>query len=331
MDFGLALPQFDFSVPGHDELPWPAVLEWAGRAEALGFTSLWLADHLLYSIEKYGGPPDQWRCLDPLPALAGVARATTTARIGTLVLCAQLRPPTLLAKAMATLDVLSGGRLTIGIGAGWNEPEYAVAGIPFERPGVRLEQLTEAVEILRGMLGGGPFTFDGAHYAAHDAPCRPAAVQQPAPPIWVGGRGDRLLALVAGHADGWNTAWSITPAEWHDRTTVLDAACHRLGRDPASVTRSVGLYALVGEDEADLADRWRRLGAISPPGVLDGLSLDDWRVGRLVGTVDQVAEQLAGWGQAGVDTLIANLAAVPFSVTTPDDLELLARACRLAH
>src|SRR5687768_14781129 len=137
MHVGLALPQFDFSVPGRTPLPYEDVLQWARAAEEHGLDSVWLADHVFWSIEKYGGPPGTHSALDPIAALAGVARATRRARLGTLVLCAPLRPAAVAAKALATLDVVAGGRLDVGVGAGWYEPEFHAAGIPFERPAVR--------------------------------------------------------------------------------------------------------------------------------------------------------------------------------------------------
>lgn len=316
MDVGLALPQFDFSVPGRSPLPWDAVVAWATAAEANGLDAVWLADHVFWSIEKYGGPRGTSSAIDPIAALAGLARVTTTVRLGTLVLCAPLRPPTVAAKALATVDILSGGRLSVGLGAGWYEPEFRAAGIAFERPGVRLRQLAEAVDIYKAMFAGG----------WNQAPCWPRPVQQPRPPVFVGGRGDRLLEVAARHADGWNTVWRHTPESYRERTAVLDAACERVGRDPDDVERSLGLYTLVGEDEADVRRRYDRLQAATPPGVIDTVPLEEWRRGALVGTVEQVAEQLAAWAEAGVAHLIACLGALPFAVTDVDDLSLLAAA-----
>ncbi|MFN2507081.1 MAG: LLM class flavin-dependent oxidoreductase [Acidimicrobiales bacterium] len=329
MRVGLALPQFDFSVPGERPLAWGTVAVWARRAEDLGFSSLWLADHLFLDLSRYGGPAEPSGAFDPIPALAALARVTHRARIGSLVLCGPLRPPSVLAKALATLDVISGGRLTVGIGAGWYEPEFAAAGVRFERPAVRLGQLAEAIVILRGLFGGGPFTFAGRHWSVENALCLPLPVQRPHPPIWVGGRGDALLRLAARHADGWNTVWVWTPDEYRQRSRFLDAACEGAGRDPAAVTRSLGLFTLVGEDEADLRRRFERLCRLSPPGVLEGTSLADWRRGRLVGTVEQVGEQLEGWAELGVDDLIVGAGVVPFAVAHPDDLEMIAAACSL--
>ena len=329
VNIGLALPQYDFSVPGESPLRWETLLGWAERAEALGFDSVWLSDHMFLDISRYGAPSGDHGCFDPIVALAAIARRTSRVRLGTLTLCVPLRPATILAKALATLDVLSGGRLVAGLGAGWYEPELRAAGLALERPGVRLARLAEAVQVVRGMFGGGPFTFDGRYERALDARCQPRPVQRPAPPIWVGGRGDRLIELAGRHADGWNTAWLPSPEAWAGRSKLLDVACEKAGRDPASVTRSVGLYALAGESEADLAARFRRLQELSPPGVLDHVDLPMWRRGRLVGTVEQVGEQVRRWESLGVSSLVLTAGAVPFALAAADDVELLATACRV--
>lgn len=295
---GLALPQYDYSVPGASCLAWSTVEDWAQRAERLGFSSLWMADHLFLSIEKYGAPAGDHFGYDPIVGLAALARTTSRVQLGTLVLCASLRPPKLLASQLETLHDLAAGRLVAGIGAGWFEPEYRAAGLAFGSPSRRLAQLAEVLDV----LAPGPT------------------------PRWVGGKGDRLLEVVAGHADGWNAAWSWTPEAYRQRVEVLERACERHGRDPRTVTRSIGLYTLVGEDEDDLSRRFRRLQELSPPGVAGGTSLDEWRTGKLVGTVEQVREQAARWSSLGVSTLIAGLGALPFSVTDPDDLDLLASA-----
>lgn len=318
MRIGLALPQFDVPVAGRPPLPWGTVVDWATRAEGLGFGSVWLADHLFWDLSRYGGPQQPIASFAPLPALAAIARRTASVRLGTLVLCNPLRPPAVLAKALATLDVVSGGRLIAGIGAGWYEPEFEAAGVPFEPPRQRLAHLAEAITVLKALFGG-----------EADAPFLPLPLQRPRPPIWVGGRGDALLRLAARHADGFNTVWVYTPESYRERTAVLDAACERIGRDPATITRSLGLYALVGEDEADLRRRFELLRGVSPPEILGGVTLADWRRGRLVGTVEQVGEKVAGWAETGVDELIAAPGCAPFVAGSPDDLEMLAAACSL--
>jgi len=330
MEIGIALPQYDFFAPEPEPgpLPWAIVEATARHAEALGFHSLWLSDHLFLDSSRYGGPSRRCPGFDPLPALGALARVTHRIRLGTLTLCVPLRPATLTAKQLATVDVLSGGRLTVGLGAGWSEDEFLVAGVPFRRPGQRLRQVEEAIHVTRGMFGGGPFSFEGRYEHVTDAMCLPRPLQQPSPPIWVGGSGDRLLDLVARVADGWNTAWIWTPERYQARLDTLYAACDRAGRDPATVTLSLGQYSLIGEDPADLGRRFEHLRSTTP-GALGGASLDGWRRGRLVGTVDEVRDQLAGWEALGVSTLVVSPRPMPFSVPGPDDLEILAHACRL--
>ena len=154
------------------------------------------------------------------------------ARLGTLVLCEALRPATVLAKALASLDRITGGRLDVGLGAGWYEPEYAAIGMDFPSPGVRLARLAEAVEIVTELLGagGGPCTFDGEFHSADGAINLPPALQVPRPPVFVGGKGNRLIQLAVELADGWNTCWVWTPEAYQER---LDVHAHGLRSGPA--------------------------------------------------------------------------------------------------
>ena len=326
MQIGLALPQYDYSVPGESPLRWETLLEHARRAEALGFDSLWLSDHLFLDISKYGGSDEVHGAFEPLVTLAALARTVTRPRLGTLVMCEALRPATVLAKALATLDRICDGRLDVGLGAGWYEPEYEAIGMKLPPPRERLDRLEEAVTVVKGMLGGGPLTFDGRFHRAIAARNLPPALQEPRPRVFVGGKGDRLIALAAAHADGWNTCWVWTPEAYRGRLDVLGAACERAGRDPATVWRTLGLYALCGEDEADLERRFERMRTAMPAGVVPQ-SLAEWRIGRLVGTVEDVREQARVWGdELGVETLVLGVGPVPFSVTALDDVELLAHA-----
>lgn len=323
---GLALPQYDFAATGADAaLEWETIVEYAQLAERARFDSLWLSDHLFLDVGKYGGPDTREFAYEPLVSLAALARATATIRLGTLVLCEALRPASVTAKALATLDVISGGRLDVGIGAGWYEPEYEAIGMTMPSPGVRLARLDEAIAVLDGLLGGGPLDFDGEYQHASGAVVDPPARQVPRPPIVVGGKGDRLLDLVARRADGWNTCWTWTPDAYRERVAVLDAACVRHDRDPASVIRSLGLYALCGEDEADLAARFARLKTVMPPGTLND-DLETWRTTRLVGTPDAIRVQAEVWSELGVSELIVSPGSVPFALGSPDDVEALGGA-----
>lgn len=332
MRIGLALPQYDYSVPGENPLRWDTVVAFARHAEDLGFDSLWLSDHVFLDLAKYGADDRRYGTYEPIAALGALARVVRRARLGTLVLCEVLRPASVLAKAVATLDRISAGRIDVGLGAGWYEPDYDAVGMPFPRPGERLDRLAEAVQVCRGLLvaGGEPFTFDGASHRCEAAVLDPPPVQQPGPSVFVGGKGDRLLRLAARYADGWNTCWVWTPESYRERLDVLERACDDVARDPATVWRSLGLYALCGGDDADLAARFDRLRDVTPAGVLDGVTLDEWRTGRLVGTVEQVAEQLTAWDALGVETVIVGPGAVPFQVASIEDLEPLAAAAAAA-
>jgi alkanesulfonate monooxygenase SsuD/methylene tetrahydromethanopterin reductase-like flavin-dependent oxidoreductase (luciferase family) len=321
------LPQYDYSLPGGAPLSFAAVAEYARLAERHGASSLWLSDHLFLDLAKYGGTDERQGCFDPIVTFGALARLVPRVRLGTLVLLEALRPAAVLAKALATLDRVSGGRVDVGVGAGWYEPEYRALGMEMPAPRERLDRLVDALAVTKGLLGGGPFTYDGVHHRAFDACNLPAAVQEPRPRVFVGGKGDRLLSIAARHADGWNTCWVWSTDAYRERVRVLEAACERVDRDPATVWRTLGLYALCGENERDLERRFDRLRAASPKGTLDGVDLATFRDGRLVGTVEQVREQLAVWETVGVDTLMLGVGAVPFQVGAADDVELLLDAC----
>jgi probable F420-dependent oxidoreductase len=178
---------FRFSVSGGAPQSARALAERARRAEQLGYSTYLLSDHLL-------------DVLAPVPALAAIAATTERLRIGMFVLNNDLRHPAVLAQELATLDVLSEGRLEIGIGAGWNEPEYVASGIPFEPVPTRVSRLEEAVTVLKGLFGDGPFSHAGAHYRISALDGRPKPVQRPHPPILIGGGGKRVLSLAGREA-----------------------------------------------------------------------------------------------------------------------------------
>ena len=178
---------FRFSVGGGDPVSAKAIAERARRAEAIGYSTYVLSDHLL-NVHA------------PIPALAAIATATETLRIGMFVLNNDLRHPAVLAQELASLDILSEGRLEIGIGAGWNEPEYKASGIPFEPVRTRVSRLEEAIAVLKGLFGDEKYSFEGNHYTITEMDGRPKPVQKPHPPILVGGGGKRVLRLAGREA-----------------------------------------------------------------------------------------------------------------------------------
>jgi probable F420-dependent oxidoreductase len=178
---------FRFSVGGGEPLSARALAERAHRAEALGYTTYAISDHLLNTLA-------------PNVGLAAIAAATETLRIGHFVLNNDLRHPAVLHQELASLDVLSEGRLEIGIGAGWNEPEYKASGIPFEPVPTRVSRLEEAVTILKGLFGDAKYSFQGTHYSITEMDGRPKPVQSPHPPILIGGGGKRVLRLAGREA-----------------------------------------------------------------------------------------------------------------------------------
>ncbi len=178
---------FRFLTDTSDPLDGPGVAAFARRAESLGYSAVMMPDHL---VGQYA----------PVPLLTAVAMATEKLRVGTFVFNNNLRHPAVLAQDLATLDRLSGGRLEIGIGAGWNRPEHVAIGIPFEPVGTRISKLAEAITVLKGCFGDGTFSFTGEHYTitGYDAPPKP--VQRPHPPVFIGGGGRRLLTLAGREA-----------------------------------------------------------------------------------------------------------------------------------
>jgi probable F420-dependent oxidoreductase len=322
------MPHYDTSLAGQPA-SWDGLRAAAVTAEGAGFDSLWVSDHLFLDWGKYGGPADRqgsFECWTTLSALAGV---TERVRLGSLTLCNDLRNPALLAKMIATLDVLSGGRVDAGLGAGWYEPEYLAAGIPFDPPGTRIGRLGEAAEILRRLLRGEELSFKGRHYELAGAICRPRPLQDPAPPVWVGGKGDYLLKTVARHADGWNFSWLGSFETYEERLRVAEKACEEADRDPADLKRSVGVYLLAGRDDADVRRRFERLVERTPEGVLAGsnggaaVSWEEFRQTRVAGTVDEVVDRLGRLSELGVEEVIVTLGVLPFQVSDLEDIEMV--------
>ena len=335
MRLGIALPHYDDSLSG-EQASWERLRHVAQLAERCGYDSVWVSDHLFFDWGKYGGPSEPRGTLECWTALTALAAVTDQVRLGSLTLCNDLRNPALVAKMAASLDLLSGGRLEVGVGAGWYEPEYRAAGIPFDGPGTRIARTGEAVEIMTRMLAGEELTFEGRHYSIHGALCRPRPKQSPRPRVWMGGKGDKLLRTAARVADGWNFSWLGTLEGYRERADKATQACEQAGRDPSTLRRSVGAYVLAGSDEADARRRFERLVARTPVGVLRGGASDravSWEMFRrdhVAGSVDEVVDTLGGLDDLDVEEVIVSLGALPFQVADEEDVELVGEVVRPA-
>jgi probable F420-dependent oxidoreductase len=228
---GVQLPEVERVVR------WPELVAMARTAEAVGFDSIWLGDHLLY---RYGdgetrGPWEAWT------ALAGLAAATSRVQLGPLVASTSFHQPAMLAKLAATVDEISGGRLILGLGAGWNETEYRAFGFPFDH---RVSRFEEAFTIVRTLLREGAIDFVGTYYEARDCELLPRP-RPGGPPLLVGSIGERMLAIAMPHVDAWN-GWydwfGNTPDGLRPLMAAVDEACADAGRDPAAVERTVALH-----------------------------------------------------------------------------------------
>lgn len=325
MRVGLALPHYDFSLPGAEPLTFARVAEVATTAERLGFDSVWMSDHFFTSLERYGGDDRPRGSLEPLTTLAALAPLTERVRLGTLVLSAGFRHPAVVAKSATAIDLLSGGRLDLGLGAGWYAPEFEAFGYRFGSVGERFRTLEETLEVLTRLFGEGPASYEGERFRLDGAYNQPRPVQSPRPPIWVGGKGGpRLLGLVARLADGWNAAWRWTPEAYAERVAAAREACERVGRDPATLRLSLGLFTVLGRDEADLERRYAVMAERLPAGVAGKMPLETLRRECLSGTPEQALERLGRFAELGVEELIVSPAPIWFALPDPSMLDLVA-------
>jgi alkanesulfonate monooxygenase SsuD/methylene tetrahydromethanopterin reductase-like flavin-dependent oxidoreductase (luciferase family) len=324
MRFGLALPHYGFSFPD-GEVSFARTAEVARRAETLGFDSVWVSDHFFYTFERYGLPADPIASLEPLTALAGLAVLTDRVRLGTLVLGAPFRHPSILAKTATTLDVLSGGRLELGMGAGWLEREFEAFGYAFGSSGDRFSLLEQVLQILTAFDGDAPATVEAGRFRLVGARTVPPSVQRPRFPIWLGSKGGpRSLAMAARYADGWNTVWRWSPEGYTAVSAEADAACERVGRDPATLRRSVGLYSLIAEDDAAFADLFARARDAMPGGAMAEETSASWCADTLSGTPERIVERVRSFAAIGVEELIVSPWVLPFALPEPQQLELFA-------
>lgn len=284
-------------IEGQEDVTWDQWRALALACEEHGFEGLFRSDHYL-SVEgrTERGTLDAWATLGALAAV------TSRIRLGTLVSPATFRHPSVIAKSAVTVDHASGGRVEVGIGAGWNELEHRAYGFPFADMRTRMDVMAEQLEIIARSFDEGPFSFEGEHYRIEDLDARPKPLQRPRLPIVMGGSaGPRSLALAARWADEYNTVFP-TPEVVAERHGKFARAWEDAGRDPAALVFSVMTVALVGEDEADLRGRAGRLAerrGVEVDAMLEGL-----RSNGVVGTPEQAAERIREYEEAGASRIM---------------------------
>ncbi len=280
-------------IEGQDGVTWPQ-WEALGRAcEEHGIPELFRSDHYL----NLGGIADRGS-LDAWGTLCGLAAVTSTVRLGTMVSPATFRHPSLVAKLVTTADHISGGRVDLGLGAGWHEREHEAYGFPFASTRERMDVLEDQLQVVLGNWGDETFSFSGDHYRLSELEAQPKPIQRPHPPLIIGGSGGRRSAeLAARFGDEYNTPFAAGD-ELRQRRQRVAEACEQAGREMLPFSLMTGI--VLGSDEADLRDRARRLSERSP----DFGGLSDAPPAWIVGTIDQATEQLLELCEAGVDRVM---------------------------
>ena len=253
------------------------IRELAVAAEAVGLDSFWLPDHFIYRPHE----PDQLGCWEGFTFLSALASVTAKIALGPFVAATTFRNPALLAKMADALDEISGGRFILGLGAGNWEPEHTVFGYPFDH---RAGRFAEAMQIIAPLLREGRADFHGKYYEATECVLRPRGPSPSGPPIWVGAKGERMLRIIAKHADAYNAIWPINPAQVTERWEKIAVACKEVGRDPATLDLTVGTFVHLPED---------------------GRPADNDR--EICGSYEEIAAQLQAFAAVGVRHLIVDI------------------------
>jgi F420-dependent oxidoreductase-like protein len=279
-------------------------------AEELGYDSAWLFDHFLPIAGDVTGP-----CLEGMVALTALALKAPRLRAGMLVLGNTYRHPAVVANMAATLDIVTGGRLEMGVGAAWYGEEHAGYGIPFPPLGRRIRMMAESLQIMKALWTEGRVNFQGRYYTLTDAMCEPKPVQVPHhPPLWVGGAGERLtLRIVAEHADGWDSMASVD--QYRHKVGVLADHCRAVGREPDSVRKAIHFVLGIDRDrrraEEKGLDQFLRFGG----------SPEEADQAAVIGTPDECVAILSQYAALGVSHFIIEMRP-PYDY---DALELFAR------
>jgi len=295
---GLYLPNGDGKMsPGIHR--WTDVLRFAQKAEDAGLEAVWVADHMIF--ELHDSPTEgRWECWQMLSAIAA---STSRVEIGPLVTCMGFRNPALLAKIAETTDEISNGRLILGLGAGWHEPEFTSYGFPYDRRASRFE---EGFRILYDLIHEDESTHHGVYYTTDGAVVRPRGPRKGDLPIMIGTDGPRLLQLTAQYADMWNTTWTYSVEDVLPRIAALDAACVQADRDPDSIDRSACVFI----DVEGAKGVYTQYGDGTPN----------------PRTTEEVADFIKSYADAGIDHLMVWLD--PY---TEDAVDLLAKGVRRAR
>jgi probable F420-dependent oxidoreductase len=228
---GVQLPEVEW------EVPFPELIAMARAAEDVGFDSIWVGDHLIYDLPV--GPRGPWECWTTLAALGA---STSRVLLGTLVASTGFHAPAMLAKQAATVDAISGGRLILGLGAGWNEREYRAFGFPFDH---RVSRFEESFTVIRALLREGAVDFHGRFVSAEHCVLHPRPARPGGPPLMIGSTSPRMMSITLPHVDAWNVWWADTgnsPEGFAAEKAKVDAAALAVGRDPATIEGTCAVY-----------------------------------------------------------------------------------------
>ncbi|HEX4789199.1 MAG TPA: LLM class F420-dependent oxidoreductase [Actinospica sp.] len=303
MRFGMFIPQgWRLDLAGLAPADhWRTMLEVARAAESGPFESIWVFDH----FHTVPVPTDE-ATHEAWTLMAAFAAVTERVRLGQMCTCMGYRDPAYLAKVAATADLISGGRVEMGIGAGWYEHEWRAYGYGFPSAGERLRQLDEGVQIMRQLWTEGTATFSGKHYQVDGAICRPLPLQEGGIPLWIAGGGERKTLRIAAQYAAY-TNFDGSPEGFVHKSEVLAEHCRELGTDYDAIVRSANYNIVIGETEKDVQDRlaWIRahFEPLLPPDVLER-TYQQWAEGPLVGTPEQITENLAAMGKLGMSYTI---------------------------
>jgi len=299
MKFGAFVPQgWRLDLVGFDVADqWSVMTGVAAEMESAGFDSLWVYDHF-HTVPV----PTQESTFEAWTLMAALAAVTDRVRLGQMCTCNGYRNPAYLAKVAASIDAISGGRVEMGIGAGWYEHEYNGYGYPFPKPSVRIGELEEAVEIMRRLWTEDEVSYQGEHYTLDGAICRPRPIQDPHIPFWIAGGGEKLtLKVAARHAQYTNFAGDLETFD--HKSDVLRSHCEEVGRDVSEITRSANFNVVCAETEAEVEDRIRwAIDHYTPFLGADRAekTVRSYVSGGLSGTPEQIATKLREWESHGM-------------------------------